>query len=88
MLEVGLGEVQWGVAGTHSGYDVWQSSELHCFPASKSHLELGTLDPGLRKKAVKAMKSKTQEPMNLGCQQLSYVTSLFWVLVAPSLKWE
>lgn len=45
-------EVQWGMAGTHSGYDVWQSSQRHCFPAVKSHLELGTLDPGLRKKAV------------------------------------
>ena len=55
------------MAGIHSGYDVWQSSELHCFPAPKSHLELGTLDPGLRKKAMQAMKSKTQEPMNLGC---------------------
>ena len=53
MLEVGLGEeVQWGMAGTHSAYDVCQSSERHCFSAVKSHLELGTLDPGLTKRAV------------------------------------
>lgn len=42
MPEVGLGkEGQWVMAGTHSGYDVWQSAELHCFPALKSHLEWG-----------------------------------------------
>lgn len=76
------------MAGTHSGYDVWHSWKLHCFPALKSHLELGTLDPGLRRRPCTAMKSKTQEPMNLGCQQLSYVTSFSGSSVAPSVKWE
>lgn len=67
MLEVGLGNKgQWVMAGTHSGYDVWQSAELHCFPALNSHLELGTLDPGLRKKAVHSHEEQNLEADEAG----------------------